>query len=166
MDIRSIGEPEDEIRSRFSPEKLSVRANQAAEARALRIANRFVEILKSHIELQDLNWDPLSSDYAAFKRATGLDPRIWIATGLLLEQIEVTPSKETTSHGGTEIRKGFFAGITRDKMHDDVPTWLIADALEHGVAERGLPARPLFGPSEKELVNEEKEYDRTHGEGR
>ena len=160
-DIRFIGDP-DRLRVRFS-KRLSVRVLKDADARAKLIAERWVAKVREHIDKQDLPWDPLTPDYKIFKKRAGLNENIWIASGLLRDQVEVRPGREVTLQDGTTIRSGYTAGIYEDQEHPQdpldpskgtVPTSVIMNALEFGFPDRGLPPRPLMRVSFLEVLAE------------
>jgi hypothetical protein len=173
VDIRSIGDPLDRIRARFDAVRLSTRALRSGEEQAIRIAERYREVLLQHIEEQDLEWPPLQEAYRQWKIDQGLDPRIWIATGELRDHIVVWKSFETHSTAG--IRVGYMAGIPRSaERTTGEALFIIARALEFGVPadlmpqlteetrrrieeERGgwfIPPRPLFLPSARQVARE------------
>ncbi len=169
VDIRPIGEPLDRLRARFSAVNLSARALEAADSRARAIAERYAEIIRGHIEDQDLEWVPLSERYLQFKIDNNLDPRTWIATGELMNAITVWRGRTTVSTFGT--RTGWLAGLRRETRRTTGESmFIIARALEFGVTRavtrelpdgtigevvaEVIPPRPLFLPSARQAIEE------------
>lgn len=98
-------------------------------------ANRFVADLRTAIRDQTLRLKPLNRKYKQWKKIMGLDPRILIATGKLLNayQVQKLPSG-----------KGYVVTVARRKQRG---VWLstIDRAHEYGTAH--LPARPHWRPT-------------------
>jgi len=152
-DIRSIGAPVESVRIRMDGAILSARANKVAAATAERIAKDFAQTAREHIQNQDLPWEPLSVDYLMWKQDVGLNENIWIAGGILIDQIEVRPGREIRLKDGSTVRVGWMAGIFDDAEHPldpldhskgMIPTWIIAESLEFGMPRTGQEPRPIF----------------------
>jgi hypothetical protein len=110
---------------------------------ASQIADKYLEIVKYHLEAQDLPWKPLAPEYKAWKKRKGLDTRIWIATGKLeklIKKIKVEPGN-------------YLVGISGEKQHSKsgISAGHLAMVHEYGVPQLGIPARPRFRPSYHEL---------------
>lgn len=166
MDIRPIGNPLHLLRARFSGASLSSRALQVADNRARAIAERYAEVVQGHIEDQDLDWEPLSERYRQWKIDNNLNPGIWIARGELFDAVTFWRGRITSSAAGT--RTGWLSGIPRRVTRTTGENmFTIARALEFGVVGPRrdpttgretigviIPARPLFLPSARQVINE------------
>jgi len=113
------------------------------EAVAKGIADEYYEALRSHFTSQDLPLAPLSAWYREWKAQRGLDARILIATGQMLDTI-----KEYPVVGGKT-----FVGIKGGTPHKEsgLDVALIALAHEYGDPEHNLPARPVYRLTVEEL---------------
>lgn len=105
------------------------------------LAEKGLDIVTGHIDKQDLPWRPLSERYLMEKRAQGYQSEIYIRTKKFYDSLTIK-----------KMRNGRFVGIPKgiqtdggDKMED------IARIHEFGALSIGIYARPLFGPSVKEL---------------
>lgn len=107
------------------------------------IADEYYEALRGHFQSQDLPLAPLSAWYAEWKAQRGLDTRILIATGQMLDTI-----KEYPVIGGKT-----FVGIKEGTAHRDsgIDVALIALVHEYGDPEHNLPARPVYRLTVEEL---------------
>jgi hypothetical protein len=153
MDARIRGD-KNQVRVRFSRTALSARTLERAEALARAIAERYVRIVRYHIQDQDLAWAPLRESYREWKRRHGLDERIWIATGQLQNSLRVWKGRYASSFGG--MRTGWFAGIPSTVRRKDTGVLMIdvMRSLEFGRPDIGMPPRPLFRPSARQVVEE------------
>lgn len=116
-----------------------------ADGIAREVAWKIWDRIQEHITRQDLNWTPLKPEYKKWKARTGLDTRMWIATGDLRSHIKVSPY---LGHAGK-----WRVGIARDEKHrpSGLPAYVVAANMEYGSADRGLPARPLMRPSVRDI---------------
>jgi hypothetical protein len=118
----------------------------ASDAVAYVIAEKLFNLILDHIRRQDLPWPPLDPDYEKWKEQTGLDTRMWIATGELAGHISIwkLPRRQGT---------GYAVGIPRNLEHtgSGLKSYILATILELGAPDIGLPARPVFRPSIQEL---------------
>ena len=109
------------------------------------IAKAALAILKGHIENQDLPWKKLSESWLYAKIRQGLSEDIYVATGEFLKGLRIKKVKD---------RNIWRIGAFKEDLHK--PSGLsmakIAKVLEYGLPERGLPPRPLFRPSQKDLA--------------
>lgn len=106
------------------------------------IATRYHEALLQHLESQDLPLAPLNEWYRQWKESHGLDTRILIATGELMENIKIY-----------DIAVGkAFVGVKSGKQHKGgIDMALLALIHEYGSVETGMPARPLYRLTLQEL---------------
>lgn len=113
------------------------------------VALKLLEIIHDHLDDQDLGWVPLKPEYLEYKIRHDLNPKIWQATGELRSLIQIYPV------GNPADRRNagkYRVGIPKNIKHaGGTPAWIIAAALEFGVPDHNLPARPLFRPSQVEL---------------
>lgn len=102
------------------------------------LARKMRALLKYRINTQYncLKWAPLSTGYEEYKRAVGLSPNIWKATGFLVDSIKV-------------YKKGgcYVIGINPNLKYpkSNVSVLFVAECMEFGT--RYMPARPLFAPT-------------------
>lgn len=105
-------------------------------------ADRMLEVVREHIDNQDLGWEPLSEAYAEFKRHEGLSEKTWVSTGELKSRLAVHENEFGALYiGGAKGEIHEFSGMELNKL---------IGILEDGNLGRGLPARNLFGPSRRE----------------
>jgi len=109
------------------------------------LASRYYDALKHHLESQDLPLAPLNDWYRQWKEKHGLDSRILIATGELMDNIKIYD---------IAIGKAFI-GIKGGKQHKGgIDMALLALIHEYGSVERGMPARPLYRLTFEELKSQ------------
>jgi hypothetical protein len=125
------------------------------------MASRYKEEVKDAIETQRFKqrWDDLSEQYKEWKKKAGLDPRIWIRTGQLLDAIRVRFFPSTNSYGvGVDSTAHFRKVVTvkNDQGHitghtlgerSETSVLFIARLMEFGTVS--MPARPLFRPVQR-----------------
>lgn len=106
------------------------------------LAERLFEIVHQHIDMQDLQWPPLKVEYRAEKIRLGLSEKMWEATGELRSHIRIRKRYD-----------GYAVGIPNSEWHGgaNMPAWKLARVHEYGQMDLGIPARPLFRPSSKEV---------------
>lgn len=97
-------------------------------------ADRFQGELVNAISNQTLKLKPLSRPYKQWKKRMGLDPRILIATGKLLDAYMVEPLRSG---------KGFVVAVARRKQKG---VWLSTIDRAHEYGTGHLPARPHWRP--------------------
>ncbi|MBX4215637.1 hypothetical protein KW797_01670 [Candidatus Parcubacteria bacterium] len=84
-----------------------------------------------------LGFEPLSQEWAAQKAKLGLDPGFWHATGQLLSSLKVDHTND-----------GIFVGWDdTPSVVNGEPLAAVAAALEFGVADLGIPPRPVLRPT-------------------
>ena len=103
-----------------------------------------VKALKLHIENQDLGWAKLNPAYLKYKIRKGRSRLTLVSTSTLLNSITYELKNDGLESFVGVLRKG--------KRKDGKPPTLIAAVMEYGSAARGIPARPLFRPTFKELL--------------
>jgi len=107
------------------------------------IAREYKKQLLRHIENQDLNWRSLNPQYKEWKIKNGLSEKIWKATSLLKDSIQVIKNDDGS----------WFVGISGDiKYPDGTSVSLVAMVHEYGSPSRGIPARPLFRPTRQKML--------------
>ena len=108
------------------------------------IVREYQKIVLNNLETQAFDWVPLTDVYLEYKDITGLDDRTLIATGKLIDSIRVTKKSKFS----------YFAGIPKNaKYPSGVPVSFVAWIHEFGAPLAGIPSRPLWRPSLKELKN-------------
>jgi hypothetical protein len=115
------------------------------EKLASQIAQKYYDALTNHIRSQDLPLTPLNEWYKEWKAKKGLDTRILIATGELLDSIKIYDL------GAGEK----FVGVKGGKQHrGGIDMALLALVHEYGSVTRGVPARPAYRLTLVELKSE------------
>lgn len=120
---------------------LAVRLYPAFEAKIWENGQMVLEIMRGHIESQDLNWIPLSKRTIELK---GGDDTIYVDTGELKDGLTVRRVK-SVARGST-----IFIGASPWKRHkggmkmSDLMIW-----LEYGTDK--IPPRPLVQPTLEEV---------------
>lgn len=109
--------------------KRAIRTGQEAGAKKL------IKIVKDHLLNQDLNWAPISA------RAKKNDPRILIDSQAYLTSIKYWQE-------GYNVMIGVPRGLTEPSGMEIAK---VANIHEKGLSKRGIPARPLWGPSIQEM---------------
>lgn len=101
------------------------------------LATSYLKMLRERIDSQPGDVPPLSRSWTEEKARRGLDPRIWVATGFFRDHLKAV-----------QIAKGvIFVGATKMKHKPSgVPMEKIAEVIEYGSVEHGIPPRPLFRP--------------------
>jgi len=131
-----------EYKTKMAPEDFQVFIRGFLEWQADLVTKRINEVVKRQL----YTWSPLSPSWVQFKKRMGLSPRIWYASGQVLESIHywyvplgdqffigVHPTKRHRAY-----KKG--GGIDQSKKGAriiDIISW-----METGT--RKMPARPLF----------------------
>ena len=113
-------------------------------------AHLFKAYIQQVIEQQQYNWAALSDDYVDWKRYTGLDSRIFIATG------EYVDSIQTFKHINPDTKQiGYLVGVPH-KKHSGSKVYLdhLANILEFGT--RNMPARPHWRPALSQFIRSKK----------
>ena len=133
--IKRFGNWAQARRATSTLDKSIKRAIRSAEEK---IARRLIKIVKGHILSQDLPWVPLSP---TTKNRKGHD-NVYLDSRFYINSIKFW-QKNYVIH----------IGIPRGVMDADgeVELWKVATWMEKGLPNRGMPPRPLWGPSIKEL---------------
>ncbi|MFH0989839.1 MAG: hypothetical protein V1799_07475 [bacterium] len=107
------------------------------------VSEEYYQALVDHFKAQDLPLAPLSAWYKEWKVKRGLDTRILIATGQMLDSIKKSPIKDGKA----------FVGIKGGKRHrgSKLDIALIALMHEYGDPARNVPARPVYRLTAEEL---------------
>jgi hypothetical protein len=96
-----------------------------------------------HLQSQDLGWQPLSKAYKRAKEIGGFSDKILIRTSTLFQNIR------------SEVidKKMVFVGVKREAKYADGSSVAdIATIMEYGSKAQNIPARPLWQPTQKELI--------------
>lgn len=99
-------------------------------------------IAKQHISSQDLGWKALQPSTKAFKARMGYSDNILVMTSTYFQSI----SSEVV---GSKVYAGVKRGV-RENGGAEVDS--VARVHEYGNAGRGIPARPLWGPTYEETM--------------
>lgn len=100
-------------------------------------------VVIKHIQAQDLGWKPLSIAYKRRKERQGYSNKILIRTSTLLQNIK----------SDVVSKSEVFVGVNRqvrDAEGNSVAD--IATIMEYGSIAKNIPARPLWRPTHKELM--------------
>lgn len=107
------------------------------------VANYLKAIIKGCIRTQQFptsvgSYRPHSPRYRAFKERTGRNKGFWIATGFLVDNLQVY-----------KVRSIIYIGYPKGMNHPDngYPLWKIVLVNEKGSPRRNIAARPLFLPA-------------------
>lgn len=102
-------------------------------------------IAVKHLQKQDLKWRPLTPAYLSWKARNRLSTKILIATSTMFQSI-------STEISGTKTLMKAFIGVSKKiKDEDGNVVADIAKIHEFGSLKRGMPARPLWLPTLKEI---------------
>ena len=130
-------------------------ASQVMEDYGEEIANEFIEGLKTKLENQVFNHEPLSPSYRQSKIDRRLDPRILIATHEYIDSF-VAERDENAAPGVIQFRCGVREGI---HSSSGMTYSLLARVHEYG---RGrVPARPHWRPQSMEFRLRGREFANT-----
>ena len=127
---------------------LAVKLRPAFEAQLYEDGEFVLEVMRDHIDNQDLNWTPLAQRTVELK---GGDTTIYVETGQLRNGLTVRRIKSSTK--GSTI----FIGASPWKRHEggmkmsDLMIW-----LEYGTDK--IPPRPLIQPTIEEVTDLLKEH--------
>lgn len=127
---------------------LAVKLKPAFEAQLYEDGEFVLEVMKDHIDNQDLNWTPLAKRTVELK---GGDTTIYVETGQLKDGLVVRRIKSSTK--GSTI----FVGASPWKRHEggmkmsELMIW-----LEYGTDK--IPPRPLVQPTIEEVKDLLKEH--------
>lgn len=136
IQIKTIGLWQRELRKmRYLPRDIKVSSNWGQQ----KAAQKLVGIVKGHLEKQDLPWAPLAES----TKRTKYDWRTLIESETYINNIKA-------------FRKGgvYYAGVKRGVTEPNgIETSVVAAMHEFGSGGSGigLPARPLWAPSLKEM---------------
>ena len=106
------------------------------------VSETYYRMLVNHFQRQDLNLKPLNEWYSEWKSKRGLDSRILIATGEMLSHVKQYQEDD-----------GAFIGIRGGRTHrgSGLDVALLALIHEYGSTKRGIPARPVYRTTLREL---------------
>lgn len=97
-------------------------------------------IVLSHIQNQDLPWEPLAESYRAKKRQQGYSDNIYVRTGSYFKEVK-----------GWHDDKKVYVGIPENTLnYEGNALDVIAQTLEYGSHKLNIPPRPLMEPSMEE----------------
>jgi len=110
-----------------------------------KVAQIFLDRLKRNLFSQNLNLQPLTDAYLAFKQREGLDQRILLATQTAIEGLHIFRSGDMTVAGAEPNQR------SADGKIDLAELWAV---LEMGSPSKNIPARPSFELTRMELEKE------------
>jgi hypothetical protein len=110
----------------------------------IKLAKKFLKLLKTNINEQKLNLKPLSEKYKKFKSTHGFDPKILIKTKEYINNIIIEQNST-----------GFIITLSDKKNEDGTSLYQLAYYLEKGTMT--MPARPHWKPTFETINNELKE---------
>lgn len=116
--------------------KLPQTIKRSIRAAEEKVAKRLIKIVREHIIKQDLNWVPLSD--AAIK-SKGHN-KVYRFTGTYFNSLKFWQK-------GYSVEIGIPRGVYEPR--NGVELWKVATWMELGTTK--MPARPIWGPSIKEL---------------
>ena len=105
-------------------------------------AEKGLELLKGHIDAQDLDWRPLSDAYLEQKAAEGSALETWVRSQSLYDSLVAIAEKGMAFAGVPEGEQT----ETGERMVD------IAAIHEFGALSVGIYERPLFRPTMEEMM--------------
>ena len=113
-------------------------------------ARAFSKKVREIIRGQQYNLKPLSKSYLEYKKRTGLDPRILIATKTYVDKIRAKPIR----------KKGKIVSYTvgpPDGIHEPsgLPYRTLARIHEFGSRDKRIPARPVWRPAWSAFVRKD-----------
>lgn len=106
------------------------------------VSERGLDIVLSHFDAQDLNWEPLGDPYKVWKAKQGLSTDILVASKRYRESITSGTDDETAWVG---VPNG-----ERNDVGEEIA--MIAAVHEYGSRGNNIPERPLWQPSFDELM--------------
>jgi len=120
-------------------------------------AERFAEMVRQAVYSQRYKWVPLSQKYLEWKRRTGRDSRILVATREYVESIRIVRNEVGSWHESEKVV--FYEVGLPDIIHleSGLPIRKLAAIHEFGVPSRRIPARPLWRPVWEEFKGTSKE---------
>lgn len=128
--------------------RLSPAIKEASLKAQMKICREIAKRVKGHIKNQDLNWQPLSSEYASRKAAAGLSGNILEAYGNYYNAIQAWQvSNQHFAFVG--VKKGMYTrNISGRRSKYDIASIAAIHELSQG---RIIPKRPLWNPTIAEM---------------
>jgi hypothetical protein len=112
----------------------------------MKVAKEICRRVKAHIRNQDLEWQPLKTEYLDEKEASGANSRILWAYGNYYRAIEVWKMRGSVYVG---VRKGKYTRTLNGKR-SKIEIARIA-AIHEFASGKTIPRRPLWNPTIKEM---------------
>lgn len=128
--------------------KLGPSIKQGSIKAQMKICQDIAKRVKKHIKLQDLDWQPLSEEYAKRKDEAGLSGNILEAYENYYNNIDVW-TVGTQGYVFVGVKKGIYTrGLSGRRSKYDIATIAAIHELSQG---RKIPRRPLWNPTIAEL---------------
>lgn len=142
LQITVVSHDLDEINTLIQSRLRNITAK--AKGTSLFLAREYLRRLKERVLEGDPRWVPLKPSYVRYKQKHGLWEGPWMATTELLSKLAIYE---------LDNGKGYFIGWPADEIHtgSGLTCRHLADILENGRAEVGIPARPLFRKVRREM---------------
>lgn len=145
IEFKLLGQWDQTIRT---IQKLSPSIKMASMIAQIKICKQICKKVKDHLRKQDLNWEPLSEEYAKRKDDAGLDGGILMRYGNYYNNIEVW-QKGQQHFAFVGVRKGIYTRDLRGRRSRiDVATIAAIHEFSTG---RKIPRRPLWNPTIAEM---------------
>lgn len=128
--------------------KLSPAVKEASLAAQLKVCQDICKRVKTHLRKQDLDWEPLNSEYLEKKEDIGFSPLTLIAYGTYYNNIE-TWQVGNQHLAFVGVRRGIYTKNLRGKRSRlDVATIAAVHEFSNGTK---IPRRPLWNPTIREM---------------
>lgn len=145
IEFKLFGQWEETIRTL---NKLSPAVKECSLIAQIKICTDICKRVKKHLKNQDLNWEPLSSDYSKRKSEAGLEGGTLIAYGTYYNNI-TTWQKGNQHLAFVGVKKGIYTKNLKGKRSKlDVATIAAVHEFSSG---RIIPKRPLWNPTIREI---------------
>lgn len=128
--------------------KLSPTVKQCSLIAQMKICLQICKMVKNHLKNQDLNWEPLSGEYAKRKEEAGLEGGTLIAYGAYYNNITAW-QKGSQHFAFVGVKKGIYTKNLQGKRSRlDIATIAAVHEFSSG---RRVPKRPLWNPTITEI---------------
>lgn len=123
---------------------------KAIEKSLQKITLKGERITVQHISKQDLGWEPLNKRYQDWKIKRGFSENILVSSSTYFQSI-TSYVKDGTGYIGVKRGVPYSGDSSGGKSGAKSEVADIAFIMEYGSEKRGIPERPLWRPSIKEL---------------
>lgn len=128
--------------------KLSPTVKQCSLIAQMKICLQICKMVKNHLKNQDLNWEPLSGEYAKRKEEAGLEGGTLIAYGAYYNNITAW-QKGSQHFAFVGVKRGIYTKNLQGKRSRlDIATIAAVHEFSSG---RRVPKRPLWNPTIAEI---------------